>query len=151
MVGAPLHHGGLEEGGGSSAKLTFLSNMWTLVVLALGTASQPHSPIQMSHICGIRAHLEPLLIHAKSSPSLSNAKGVCLSGFSAYLFLFHFAFCFKGSRYFCVLVFVPFLFLFCPVLGIEFMALCMLMGKYHIPTFSFLFSFFFHFINELDA
>lgn len=32
-------------------KLTFLSNMWTLVGLALGTASQPHSPEQMCHIC----------------------------------------------------------------------------------------------------
>lgn len=57
----PLHHGGLEEGGGSSAKLTFLFNMWTLVVLALGTASQPHSPIQMSNICGIR---EPISNHS---------------------------------------------------------------------------------------
>lgn len=57
--GLHLHNGGLEEGGeGSSAKLTFLSNTWSLVVLALGTASQPHSSVQMwagptmSHTCG---------------------------------------------------------------------------------------------------
>lgn len=96
-----------------------------LVVQAPGTASQPHSSVEMR----AGRSLQCLTLVGTGGPSskhlertlnpcrfLLNGRGVCLSGSSAWLFFVSCCFCFEGGGYFCVLVFF-FSFPFFPPVG----------------------------------